>query len=610
MGVRGLFSFTQSNVKCDFFQSTTLKDTCLIIDGNNLRYFLYNRMKKRNCAYGGEYHLYYQSVQNYFKTLLKCLITPIVIIDGSFEEGKKKTRNKRTKEQLYSALYCNPVTQGQFSVMPIFAKDIFLDAIRSLQIEIVQTYGEADKYMAHQASRVLNCPVLSNDSDFIIYESVELIQLSSVDVGNSEATFGLKCKRFCREKFLDFYGLETDKLLPLCATLLGNDETLGKGQLASVTEKIFAQVKHEKSKSVCPKHRRFAAILKWLGREKTPDLDKALDKLLQPVPAGKPREGARDLVLDAMKMYTFSADISDCKSGNCDCILSLWNVSSAHIKDAFTLSLLPNWTMDVIRHKHFYFQTQVEDPELPSALVHCKSLLDGICQELLKNEDTNENAFVAVTTRGEGRKLTNMRMILSENNLNAKPICFEQLLKLWMETGIVKDMELSSVILYYLLVKHENIVDSIFFKLKEVKAVYDKETVHSLGNFQALLYFATVFNAILNPKDPPILDMKNWNGTNIYRFIHTYGPESVKELVRNEYGNEVSNDFDRLYNQFAKSTIPKIRKEKKRQIRKRQSKPLITKVIEDNISRETSEVESEDDDHLIDNRFRLLTLTT
>ena len=104
MGVRGLFSFTQSNVKCDFFQSTTLKDTCLIIDGNNLRYFLYNRMKKRNCAYGGEYHLYYQSVQNYFKTLLKCGIIPIVIIDGSFEEGKKKTRNKRTKEQLYR--YC------------------------------------------------------------------------------------------------------------------------------------------------------------------------------------------------------------------------------------------------------------------------------------------------------------------------------------------------------------------------------------------------------------------------------------------------------------------------------------------------------------------------
>ena len=96
--------------------------------------------------------------------------------------------------------------------------------------------------MAHLASRVLNCPVLSNDSDFIIYESVDLIQLSSVDIGNSDENFGLKCKRFYREKFREFYGLKSDRLLPLCATLLGNDETLGQSKLSSVTEKIFAQV--------------------------------------------------------------------------------------------------------------------------------------------------------------------------------------------------------------------------------------------------------------------------------------------------------------------------------------------------------------------------------
>ena len=158
-----------------------------------------------------------------------------------------------------------------------------------------------------------------------------------------------------------------------------------------------------------------------------------------------------------------------------------------------------------------------------------------------------------------------------------------------------------------MLVKHKKISDSIFFKLKEVKAVYDKETVHSLGNFQALLYFSTVYNAILNPKDPPILDMKNWNGTNIYRFIHTYGPESLSELIRNECGHEISNEFDKLSAKFANSTIPKVRKEKKRRIRKRQSKVMTT---ENNSGREASEGESDDDDHLLDNRFRLLTLNT
>ena len=90
--------------------------------------------------------------------------------------------------------------------------DIFIDAIRSLDIKIVQTYGEADRFIAHQASRVYQCPVLSNDSDFLIYSSVELVLLRSVDLEN-----GIRCQRFKREAFLKFFGLESDKLLPLAA---------------------------------------------------------------------------------------------------------------------------------------------------------------------------------------------------------------------------------------------------------------------------------------------------------------------------------------------------------------------------------------------------------
>ena len=104
--------------------------------------------------------------------------------------------------------------------------------------------------------------------------------------------------------------------------------------------------------------------------------------------------------------------------------------------------------------------------------------------------------------------------------------------------------------------------------------------------------------------------MKHWNGTNIYRFIHTYGPESLSELVRNECGHEISNEFDKLSAKFANSTIPKVRKEKKRRIRKRQTKTLITEVDNGNNSKGASEGESEDDDHLLDNRYRLLTLNT
>ena len=67
MGIRGLITFAESNQKCDFFESITLSNTNIVIDGNNLRFYLYNHMKGRNCAFGGEYKLYYDTVTKYFQ---------------------------------------------------------------------------------------------------------------------------------------------------------------------------------------------------------------------------------------------------------------------------------------------------------------------------------------------------------------------------------------------------------------------------------------------------------------------------------------------------------------------------------------------------------------
>ena len=231
----------------------------------------------------------------------------MVVLDGSFETGKLTTLWKRSKEQLESASICSPTTQSSHSVMPIFAKEIFLHAIRSLNVEIIQTFGEADRFIAHLATRVLQCPVLSNDSDFLIFSSVELVQLNSLDLVNlhDTETEGIRCKKFKRAEFLRHFGLSNDKLLPLCAALLGNDETAGKSQLSSVIDRIYAQVKQDKSmkKSVCQRHKRMAALFKYIGKER--DVDQALDRLLQPVPMGCLRENARDLVQSGFKSYLF-----------------------------------------------------------------------------------------------------------------------------------------------------------------------------------------------------------------------------------------------------------------------------------------------------------------
>ena len=276
-----------------------------------------------------------------------------------------------------------------------------------------------------------------------------------------------------------------------------------------------------------------------------------------------------------------------------------WNESSEHIKDSFVQAKLPNWCMDVIRHKHFYFQSQVEDSELPSALFHSTPILEMINYQLLKNEAL-EPEFVTITARAEEKKLKNIQVKLLSDE---KPLDFEDILDYWIDTNIVKDMELSAVILYYLLVKHKMITDSIFFKIKEVKGIYDKETVHSLGNFQALLYFATVLNIILD--ENLILDMKYWSGLNIYRVIHTYGQDNFEDIVK-EYGDKVLEEFKELTQKYAKFTAPKVRKEKKKRVRNRKPKNLeFTETCkEDSDSGESVK------DELLDNRFALLTLNT
>ena len=143
MGVRGLFTFAEN--KSDCFESVYLKDTQLVIDGNNLRFFLYKGLKKRKCSFGGEYSLYFSATQHYFKryvftfidtstkpnlkiyftyisSLLKNNIEPIVIFDGSYEEDKKKTKWKRTREQLHAAIRQVPTMDGRDAILPIFSK--------------------------------------------------------------------------------------------------------------------------------------------------------------------------------------------------------------------------------------------------------------------------------------------------------------------------------------------------------------------------------------------------------------------------------------------------------------------------------------------------------
>ena len=236
MGVRGLFSFFENNHD-NFFMERNLESSYLVIDGNNLRYHLYNTCPKKNCYFGGDYDKYYDHVLSFFQQLIACNIKPIVIIDGSFEDAKRKTLWQRSRDQIKAGIHCAPY--NSLIVLPLMAKEVFLRAARDLKhVTLIQDFFEADSNIA-MLSSVLKCPVLSNDSDFFVFD-VEVISLRNLEFHYIEE--GTKCclkgKAFDREAFLAHFGIVNKDLLFLLASLMGNDYVPG-----NVFERVFSQIR-------------------------------------------------------------------------------------------------------------------------------------------------------------------------------------------------------------------------------------------------------------------------------------------------------------------------------------------------------------------------------
>lgn len=148
--------------------------------------------------------------------------------------------------------------------------DVFLEAcLSSPNVKLIQTNFEADPYLAKLAT-VLNCPILSNDSDFFIYQ-VQFIKLDSLDWDVSEdeeQNKFLDCQIFKKSKFMNYYGIKDSTMLHLMSSVIGNDYIPPK-----TFERFFNQMRQpKKRKSLSPRHRIMMGLLEWLGREN--DCDK------------------------------------------------------------------------------------------------------------------------------------------------------------------------------------------------------------------------------------------------------------------------------------------------------------------------------------------------
>ncbi|XP_022803979.1 protein asteroid homolog 1-like [Stylophora pistillata] len=220
MGVRGLFSFVEPIEQ--LWETIELRrDTKLVIDGSALSNSLYtDNCLDRRC--GGQYKEFYDIIVDFFNALESVGVESFVVLDGAYtSDNKLDTYRKRSKERIKTAnmLAKNPKEANKdVFVYPLLLNFVFARALNDLGVKFAVSDCEADAEIASLAN-ALECPVLSNDSDFFIFDVLGgFIPLRSFKWQRCPS----KARIFYRRKLAQYFGIHTE-LLSLFASLVGND---------------------------------------------------------------------------------------------------------------------------------------------------------------------------------------------------------------------------------------------------------------------------------------------------------------------------------------------------------------------------------------------------
>ena len=237
MGIQGLTSFIDEHPK--LLTDYKLHDIRVVIDGHNLFHFLYYYFNVSH-QYGGDYDHYARCVRFFFQTFEQCGIEPIIVFDGGYEVDDRKlhTMLRRARERIHLGSFLSHAGRGR--ILPILAYETFKMVLDELGVRHVTCDNEADNEIAALAN-TWGCPVLSNDSDFFVFDLTHgfilldylnlTIQTSGKKKSNSGGDAGssateykyLKAQIYTLSNLLaNFPNMERTQIA-LFGTLLGND---------------------------------------------------------------------------------------------------------------------------------------------------------------------------------------------------------------------------------------------------------------------------------------------------------------------------------------------------------------------------------------------------
>lgn len=295
MGVRGLQSFLKNNPQVS--QVVDLSNIKLVIDSNNLQCQLYKDFCLEDTAnfrcdlYGGNMVDYAEFIKLFFNNLKLCKIDVILVIDGSVIGNKTKesqlaskdrTVYNRAIQRFQSAKLVTEDTRGQDHFqLSSSVGSVFRSVTRELSLEKVQTPFEADTHIAQLANKH-NCPVLTNDSDFIIYSLP--VGFAMIDLFDwtkpkkrSDGSHAIRCTMFSQAKLISCVPGLMKETLPLISVLLGND-FIDAGTFEGFLSQLPRRFEETSLRAETFAHRRIVGLLCFL-RHKT--LESAVEEVIR-----------------------------------------------------------------------------------------------------------------------------------------------------------------------------------------------------------------------------------------------------------------------------------------------------------------------------------------
>ncbi|XP_051812476.1 protein asteroid homolog 1-like [Acanthochromis polyacanthus] len=222
MGVQGLATLLDNNQ--GVYKDVKFRKSKLVVDGTNLIYLLYyNSGLDQN--HGGEYAAFEALIKRFIAVLRTCEVTPYVVLDGGSDLTDKKleTVTKRAEDRIKKA-HQAAVEGGKKDILPPLIWRVFKQTLARLEVPVAQCFGEADQEIAALASE-WNCPVLSGDSDFYIFDlPAGLLPFCYFQWEDEEqdGSQSISCKTYHISRFCDVFKIQ-QKLLPTFAVLGGND---------------------------------------------------------------------------------------------------------------------------------------------------------------------------------------------------------------------------------------------------------------------------------------------------------------------------------------------------------------------------------------------------